>query len=877
MPRIGSIMSLLHAAIIVPMVAIATTHAPAQPRKSEVEGMQLLHRALYLGDLYNWAAAGPYFRKAGKMFVAAGDQRNALYARLGDLRSRAERLNLPETSAQLARELDTNQFLSTDEQLRMFCLIVKGDIDGEMNSDTMRDDWEQVEALAKGLGNRKWQYRALAQLGLVAFYDGNLPVARTDVGTALALATKAGDVGAEIRYLTVLGIGLVDSKMYNQSLSYFTHALEIARAAPDSGYPFVTQQSRLEALIGLGQLDAAHRLDAEFLAEAQKDRQPGQEAMALVLASTIAEARRENTTALAALKRALSISKPAGYLRQVAQEEAQLADLYRRLGNLKEADLYARLAADSTQASGDIWSVPERLRTLAEIKTAEGDYSEADRIYDRAEAFIDSSVAGVSGVLDKTAFIKASSLLYAEHFSLIAQHFHNPGKAFSIIEQVRGRVETDLLMAGSRTPAKAEQGERELSALRLKLMSARSTAEVRAIRNQIFMTEQARWVTPDLSILKVRSHEIFGITQVQADLDASTLLLEYVAAEPRSYCLVISQKQARIVPLVGKNRIDALVTAYRKAVEAKQLGRKEGSELYNALLQPIPALQRKKVLVIVRDGPLYFVPFDSLVDPAGRYVVESHTVVYAPSATAYTLLARQRERPHKFLHQLLAVGGVPYNSVELKRVSLLAGFDASDTSTIPGSKHEVLAAATAIHDPSDTLLIGSKATKYSFEHEDLAQYRLIHLSVHGFADLAHPTHSALVLLSDPSANEDGLLDASEIVQLRIKANLVILSACDTAVGPVEGEEGISTIARAFLLAGAKSVISTLWSIDDTYSYTLMKLFYTHLASGVPAAYALAEAKRDMLRTWGSRAVPYYWAGFIFEGPADQVRISHGQE
>lgn len=866
MPQFSLKKLFLRLAVIVPLAAVPTVCAAAQPRPSEVTAMQLLHRALHYGDLYNWAAAEPYFQKAEKMFVAEGDQRNALYARLGDLRSRAERLNLPNTSDQLAHELDTNRFLRTDKHLRMFCLIVKGDIDGEMNSGAMRDDWEQVQTLAKELGNSKWQYRALAQLGLVAFYDGNLAAARKDVGTALALATKAHDAGAEIRYLTVLGIGLNESKMYNQALPYFAHAREIARATPDSGYPFVTQQARLQALIGLGKLDAAQRLDTEYLAQSQKYRQPGQEAVALVLASTIAEARNQITEALSALKKALAISKPAGYMRQVAQEQTQLAGIYRKGGNLKEAERYAKLAATSTQTSGDIWSVPERLRTLAEIKTAEGDYTEADRIYERAEAFIDSSIAGVSGVLDKTAFIKASSLLYTEHFSLIAQHFNDPTKAFSIIEQVRGRVESDLLMAGSRTPKGAERNERELSALRLKLMSARSTSEVRAIRNQIFMVEQARWVTPDLSILKARSHEILDLKQVQAGLNASTLLLEYVAAKPQSYCLVISRKQARIVSLPGENQISLLVTAYRKAVAAKQAGHNESSKLYHLLFQPIPSIQQKKLLVIVRDGPLYFLPFDSLMGPQGRYVIQSHTVVYAPSATAYALLSRQGQSPTEFRHQLLAVGGVPYTPAELKRVSLVAGFKTDDTSTIPGSKKEVRAAAGAINGSGDTLLIGSEATKYSFEHEHLAQYRLIHLAVHGFADPQHPTHSALVLLNDPSAHEDGLLDASEIVQLRLKADLVVLSACDTAVGPVEGEEGISTLARSFLLAGAKSVISTLWPIEDMYSYALMKFFYTHLAAGDPAPFALAEAKRDMLRMWGPRAVPYYWAGYIYEGP-----------
>jgi CHAT domain-containing protein len=135
----------------------------------------------------------------------------------------------------------------------------------------------------------------------------------------------------------------------------------------------------------------------------------------------------------------------------------------------------------------------------------------------------------------------------------------------------------------------------------------------------------------------------------------------------------------------------------------------------------------------------------------------------------------------------------------------------------------------------------------------------------------------LVLLSDPSVGEDGFLQISEIVQLRLHADLVILSACDTAVGPVQGEEGIAALSRAFLLAGAKAVVSTLWSIDDTYSLVLMKHFYAHLTAHEPAAYALAEAKRDTLREFGRTAVPYYWAGFTFEGAADRDTSSYDEE
>lgn len=842
--------------------------APGARGNTEASARQLLHHALYLADLYNWAGAGPYFAQAQKMFLAAGDERNALYARLGVLRADAARLNLPETSAQLARELDSNPSLRTDKQLRMFCLIIKGDIDGEINARAMREDWQHVEALARQLGNLRWEYRASAQLGLAAFYRGDVVTARRNVGLALAEAKAGGDKGAEILYLTAFGIALVDSKMYAQALPYFDHALVIAHATPDAGYQFVTEQWRLHALIGLHRIHAARKLDAEFLAQARKERRPGQEAQALIVSSAIDEAGNDASRALSNLKKSLAISKPAGYLGEVGQEQSGLANLYAELGNLGEAEHFATLAVASTEQSGDVWSVPVRLETLAEVKAAEGDYPGADRIYERAEAFIDSSVAAVSGVLDKTAFIKASGGLYAQHFRLIAEHFNNPAKAFSIIEQVRGRVATDLLIAGSRTSTEAAADERALSALRLKLMAAHSTAEVRAIRNQIFMAEQARWVTPDLSILKVGSREPFGIDRVQNTLGPSTLLLEYVAADPHSYCLVVSPKEARIVPLAGEDRIGTLVAAYRKAVAAKQTAHYEGRQLYDALLRRIPEVHRASVLVIVRDGPLYLVPFDGLVDSTGRYVVEDHTIVYAPSATAYCLLAEREQSPQKFRHQLLAVGGVPYNDPEMKGAGALRGFGNHELSLLPGSKQEVLAAAAAIDEPSDTVLIGPDATKYAFEHQKLAQYRIIHMAVHGFADRDYPDRSALILLSDPSAGEDGFLEASEIVQFRIRADLVILSACDTAVGPIEGEEGTATLARAFLLAGAKSAISTLWSIDDTYSFVLMKHFYKHLASGDRPASALAEAKRDMLQDLGQRVLPYYWAGFIFEGPAD---------
>jgi CHAT domain-containing protein len=428
-------------------------------------------------------------------------------------------------------------------------------------------------------------------------------------------------------------------------------------------------------------------------------------------------------------------------------------------------------------------------------------------------------------------------------------------------------------MAGAVAPSQAKRDQRAISELRLKLAGARSTSEVRQIRDQIFLVEQARWITPEISILKAQSHDPVGVEQVQRSLDPSAVILEYVVADPRSYCLVISRTDARIVPLADRQSIEALIAAYLKAVKARAPARKEGRALYDALLAPVPTAIRKAQLVVVRDGPLHLVPFDGFIDNEGRYVAETHTVIYEPSATSFYLLTSQRHRPTSSAHALLALGGVPYNPTELKRASVTRGYEPGALSDLPASRDEVIAAEAAFHGPGNLLLIGPRATESAFKSAANSQYGIIHLAVHGYASTTERNRSALVLLSDPPAGEDGFLQASEIVQLRLNSDLVILSACDTAIGPIEGEEGIAALSSAFLLAGARSVVSTLWSIDDTFSLFLMKQFYKHLAARETVAAALTAAKRDMLRKYGSAAVPYYWAGFTLEGAAN-LPVAH---
>jgi CHAT domain-containing protein len=163
------------------------------------------------------------------------------------------------------------------------------------------------------------------------------------------------------------------------------------------------------------------------------------------------------------------------------------------------------------------------------------------------------------------------------------------------------------------------------------------------------------------------------------------------------------------------------------------------------------------------------------------------------------------------------------------------------------------------------VLVGQNATETAFKKQPLDQFRILHLAVHGFADTQYPERSALVLGTDPQSGDDGLLQVREIIRLRLNAELTTLSACDSGVGKLQGQEGISNLVEAFLVAGSKSVVASLWSADDTFASALMEQFYRHLAQGEDSSSALQNAKLDLLTKYGNLVSPFYWAAFIAVG------------
>jgi CHAT domain-containing protein len=816
--------------------------------------------------LYNWSDAAPLFSRAEQLYTARGDTRNALYAKLGGIRSTMEQVSLPEASEELGEELDRNPVLQTDNNLRLFCLVVRGDIDGELDAAPMRRDWEAALEIAQRLGDKKWQNRATGEIGFSLFLEGDMAAARQRVGSALMGAMLLQDTGAQIRYLAAIGEGLALLGSYDEALGYLDKALLVASGTPDAGYQFMVQEGRLEALKGLGKLDAAQALADELIVQAQERHKYVKQTQTLITASTIAIARQDETTAIQVLQKAIALAESGGFKRLLADAQFYLADLYRKRGELAKAEQFASAAADSTQNGGELYLLPRRFQSLAELQASQGEYREANATYDRAEDILDAMIGNVRSLPAKLGLITSMSEVYTEHFALAADQFKDTGKAYSILERARGRSTSDLLMSG-RPPDSAaeEQFQKLVSRLNVELARAKARDKIREIRDQIFLAEEARWTALASNPWKAHSWETIPLEQIRRYLGGDDVLLEYVVAESHSYCLVITRNTARVVPLAASETLEKLVSAYVKRLKNRLSAPRQGNALHSELLGAIPEAAKKSRLIIVPDGCLHLLPFDALVDSTGHYLVDTKTVTYAPSASAYYLLGRTTNGTTQ-RRTLLGVGGIPYSdAVDLNRLVSLRGYCRCRLPSLPSSKEEILAAQSEFGGEGDTVLLGTGATESAFKRADLEHRAIIHMAVHGIADEKAPQRAALLLLGDSKSGEDGILEANEIIRLRIDADLVILSACDTAVGRLQGEEGIANLSRAFLLAGARTVVSTLWNIDDLAAFYLMKRFYAHMAEKMPVAEALTTAKRDLRRTYGEHAIPYYWASFKLEG------------
>jgi CHAT domain-containing protein len=262
-------------------------------------------------------------------------------------------------------------------------------------------------------------------------------------------------------------------------------------------------------------------------------------------------------------------------------------------------------------------------------------------------------------------------------------------------------------------------------------------------------------------------------------------------------------------------------------------------------------LKGKKSLVIVPDGVLWELPFQALTPAPGRFLLEDHTIAYAPSLTVLRELAKRKASLTKTSSSLLAFGN-PTLSAELS----------ANWPALPNAEKQVRQLGTLFGATASKIYLNADASEQRFKAE-AAHYGILNLATHGIFDNQTPMASRLLLAA--SQQDDGALEAHEIMRLKLQAQLVVLSACETARGYIGPGEGLIGLTWAFLQAGAPTVIVSQWQVREDATAELMQSFYQRLNTSTTKATRAEALRQAALAVRKAYPHPFYWAGFVLMG------------
>lgn len=400
-----------------------------------------------------------------------------------------------------------------------------------------------------------------------------------------------------------------------------------------------------------------------------------------------------------------------------------------------------------------------------------------------------------------------------------------------------------------------------------------------------------------------------GLKDIQSQLDPGTVLLEYSLGAERSYLWAVRPDSLKAFELPKREEIEKVAQQVNESLVARTIFKsletpaqrkariaasdakfqEAAAELSRIILTPAMAEFGARRLVVVADGALQYVPFAAL--PTGsrngyRPLILDHELVSLPSASAFAVQRRNLEN-RKPAPEAIAVLADPVFSIGDARFKAAApareGQEQYSTRIIehlPGGgkgqlaiprlpftrweADQILAVAPA---GSSLKALDFRANRAIATSGELSRYRYVHFATHGYLDTARAGFSAIVLsLFDREGKpEDGFLREHDIYNLKLPAELVVLSACETGLGKAVTGEGIYGLTRAFMYAGARRLVVSLWNVNDKATAALMQRLYSGmLRTGKTPAAALRAAQIELLRhrDWQS---PYYWAAFVMQG------------
>jgi CHAT domain-containing protein len=554
----------------------------------------------------------------------------------------------------------------------------------------------------------------------------------------------------------------------------------------------------------------------------------------------------------------------------LAREMGRQIDLWLSLAAVGDVQLALNRPSEARQAFAEAVSIIEKLRSQSA-----GGVEERQR-------YFENGLRAHHGLL--TSLIKVNetqqALIFAERakartlLDMLQEGHVSIEKAMTVEEQERERrLKSELTQLNKQLgrAARADKPDRaHVGELESRLEKARRTYE--AFQNSLYAAH------PELKVQRGEA-PIINAGELAALLpNPSDALLEYVVTEDHTYLFAVTraagemEADARVYTLpIKRDELSSRIEAFRRQLAERDLGfRKPALRLYNLLLKPAEAqLRGKTSLIIAPDHTLWDLPFQALLTTSNRFLIEQGAISYAPSLTVLREMTRRPKNPAADDESvpLLALGNPLVGIQTTKRAAL--NLRDEDLAPLPEAEQEVRTLRRLYGESRSRVYIGAQAREERVKTE-AGRARILHFATHGTLNNASPMYSHLAL-AQGGAKEDGLLEAWELMQLDLKADLAVLSACETARGRIGAGEGMIGLSWAMFIAGVPTIVVSQWKVEAAATRDLMVNFHRGLISqpeGGKARTLKSEALRQsalkLLKEPETRH-PFYWAGFVLVG------------
>ncbi|HYY27150.1 MAG TPA: CHAT domain-containing tetratricopeptide repeat protein, partial [Chthoniobacterales bacterium] len=777
------------------------------------------------------------------------------------------------------------------------------------------------ESIAKhrSIEDRHGEAVALSNLGIVYGDTGEIQKALEIENSALSIFRDLDSTAEVAGALANRGSIYRSLGLYERAQNDFSQALEIQKQTADEDGEAATLNNLGVVMQDQGEPREALREFEQALQLVQNLGNRIAHARLLASMAIASSDAGDSGAAIEKLNQSLQIARETGDMDDQAVALHNLGSIYGQLGKLDQAlELYGQALnlwheIRNESAAAKVLSLMAKAeRTQGRLELALSHIDETIRINESLRGKLTSQDLRTSflATVANPYEIKIELLmqLYREHpeRGYIAQGLETSerARARSLLEllgesgtDIRQGVDPELL-----AQERAIQHSLNAKASELRKLSASSDDGAQVRREMEESTAEYERIEAQIRIKSpayaaLMQPQPLTLEEIQSQvLDADTLLLEYSLGEERSYLWAVTQTSVSFYELPSRSEIEADAEDYFDLVAHDSQNRadleQKAASLSGTLLGPVAPELKEKRLLIVADGELENIPFAALPVPSSsRLLVADHEILNEPSASAVAILRREtngRKIPRKLVAVLadpvfdsgdarlqgaqgVVAGGTPLQTEPSRAHEVLESVVRRGGQTLSRLRHtrdEAMGILSLTTPEQSVALLDFRASKDAAEDPDLANYRVVHFATHGLIDLTHPELSGLVLslYDDKGQPVDGFLRLNEIFNLRLPAQLVVLSACQSGEGKLVKGEGLLGLTRGFMYAGAASLVVSHWEVDDAATTELMLRFYKGLFENNhlhPTA-ALRAAQLSMIEE-GKWTHPYYWAPFVVEG------------